>query len=203
MQDEERLQSAHDRLCLPLLAFGSEGHPEEVRDVAQFLIGLDDVFAAEHAQAGSSDGGNLAKDAMDVDVALLLRLVAELAAKVSRVCLWVTRGEACDQCLQHAHRVRSLQLLLLISFHEACKFRVDVVVGPNPKLEVLQLNLARELAIQEQKGGLSKVGVESEATPLARQLLDGVAAVLEDTFLAVDIADARDAVHRVHVGRVK
>src|SRR5580658_6448348 len=58
---------------------------------------------------------------------------------------------------------------------------VGDVIGP-----VIELLLSGQLAIQNQVGGF-------EISALLREFLDGIAAVTEDAFVAVDKSDAADA----------
>ena len=74
---------------------------------------------------------------MNMDVPLVLLLVAELSTEVSRVGLRVARRKTCNQGLQHAHGMRLLKLLLLIGFDETGQLRVDLIVCPDSLLKVL------------------------------------------------------------------
>jgi len=73
---------------------------------------------------------------------------------------------------------------------------VVLVVAFDSLGEHFELPIAWQLAVDEQERDLEEVGVLCE-------LLDRVAAVLEDSFLAVDERYAGDAVDGVHVGWVE
>ena len=116
--------------------------------------------------------------------------VADLVV-LDRARLRIEGRERADRRQQHPHRVgvvaEALHELLDVLVHE----RVDRdLVRP-----VVELLLGRQLAVDQQVGDL-------EVGRLLGQLLDRVAAVLEDPLVAVDEGDRRPARRRGHVGRV-
>ena len=101
------------------------------------------------SEAGSSDGWCLANHSVDVDISLLLRLVAELTAKVCWVRLWMARGEAGHDSLHHAHRVGLSETFTFVGLNKSVEFRVYTVVLPNFVLKSLVLRLRGQLAIDK------------------------------------------------------
>ena len=87
-------------------------------------------------------------------------------------------GQRTDRGHQHAHRVRvvaePLDELLAVLVQEGV---VRDVVHP-----LVQLTLSRQVAVQQQVGHLQEGGVLG-------QLLDGVAPVLQDSLISVDVGD--------------
>ena len=70
------------------------------------------------------------------------------------------------------------------------EFVIDVIAGSDLRLKAEDLILRWKLTVNQQESRLYK------SRPSCH-LVDGVAAVFENAFLAVDIRDSRDAVHRV------
>ena len=128
MQDEQSLQRVDDLLILCHLTFGTEGHLQEVSNVAKARVWLHHVLTLKDSQACGSDGRHLPNHTMNVDIPLLLRLVAELTPKVGRIGLGMARRKTGHKSLQHAHWMRILQFLLLIGLDETFKLLVDRVV---------------------------------------------------------------------------
>ena len=94
----------------------------------------------------------------------------------------VERRQRADRGHQHAHRVG----VVAEALHEALDVLVhERVVGDLVHPGVVLL-LGRQLAVDEEVGDLEEVG-------LLRELLDRVAAVLEDALVAVDEGDGRAA----------
>ena len=119
VQDKQGLKSTHDDIGLPVLGFGAKRHAQEVRDIAMVRFRLHDVLAIVDAQTSCCNGRNLADDTMDVHVTLVLILVDRLAS-IRRVRFRMTRGHAGDEHLQHAHRVRALQIIVLQGLNDSC-----------------------------------------------------------------------------------
>ena len=192
MQDEQSLERADDFGIARELVVAAKSHVQEVLHVAESRVRLDDIETEVHSVACSCDRRSTTDDSVDVNVSLLLGLVAELAAEVSWVRLGMQGGEASDDCLQHAHWVSVLFEVL----DEWVELWVVLVVAFDSLGEHFELPIAWQLAVDEQERDLEEVGVLCE-------LLDRVAAVLEDSFLAVDERYAGDAVDGVHVGWVE
>ena len=90
MQNEKGFQRVDNLVVLCHWTIWTEGHAHEVVDVTEVNIGFNDIFTLENTHAGSSDCGNLADDSVDVDISLLLGLIAKGSTKVS----WVRLGMA-------------------------------------------------------------------------------------------------------------
>lgn len=133
---------------------------------------------------------------MDVSVSLLLLLVAKLSAKEGRVGLWMARRKTGDDRLQHSHRVRLLKSITLVRSQEVCQLGVYLIVCPDTSLETQELLPRWKLSVDQQESSLREIGAHG-------QLVNGDSSVLKDTFLTVNVRNARDAVDRVHVGRVE
>ena len=103
----------------------------------------------------------------------------------------VERGERSDRREQHPHRVRVVPEAL----HELLRVLVKVRVKRHVLRELLQLFGGGQLPFQEQPRHLEERG-------LFGQLLDRIAAVLQDALVAVDEGDLRLARGRVREGRV-
>ena len=158
-------------------------HRQEVAGVAQVVVRIDVRLA--HGVAVRERGerrhlGDEPDDLLVADVGVLdLRRVG------------IERRQRADRGDEHPHRVRvvaeALHERLDVLVHE----RVDRdLVGP-----LVELGLRRQLAVDQQVGDL-------EVGRLLRELLDRVAAVLEDPVVAVDVGDRRAARRGVHERRV-
>ena len=117
--------------------------------------------------------------------------IARTSLVVDLVGVGVEGRERADRGDEHAHRVgvvaEALHEVLDVLVHE----RVDRdLVDP-----LLELGLGRQLAVDQQVGDL-------EVGRVLAQLLDRVAAVLEDARVAVDVGDRAAARRRVHERRV-
>ena len=103
----------------------------------------------------------------------------------------IERRERADGAQEDAHRVR----VVLEAFHQLLDVLVQHRVQRDLLRPLLQLVVARQLAENDQIRGLEVGG-------LLRQLLDGIAAVLEHPFIAIDVGDAAATRGRVHERRV-
>jgi hypothetical protein len=82
------------------------------------------------------------------------------------------------------------------TLEEAAQFFVQQSVAADLGVEVSQLLGGRQLAVDQEVGGLQEGGVLG-------QLLNGVAAVAQDTCVAVDVGDRRAAGGGVDEARVE
>jgi hypothetical protein len=90
----------------------------------------------------------------------------------------VEGGERADHAAHHRHRVG----IAAEAGIEACHLLVEHRVKRHAIVEIVLLRLGRQLAIEQQVAGLEEIAV-------LRQLLDRVAAIEQDTFVAVDKSD--------------
>ena len=168
VQDEqhvERLDQA--RVGLELRLAHLEEHREEVRGVAQVVVGVDVGLALRVAEGPGAQRRHLRDHADDLQVPVVG--VGDLAG------VGVERRQRADGGHEHAHRVG----VVAEALHERLDVLVDERVVGDLVLPRVVLLLGGQLAVDEQVGDLEEVR-------LLRQLLDGVAAVLEDPLLAVD-----------------
>jgi hypothetical protein len=117
---------------------------------------------------------------------LLARLLVEDLLRVR-----VERGERADRAQEDAHWMR----VVLEAFHQLLDVLVQHRVEGDLLRPLLQLRFARQLAEDDQIRGLEVCG------PLG-ELLDRVAAVFEDAFVAVDEGDAAATRRRIHECRI-
>ena len=167
-QDVERLDQP--RVGVVLLLRHLEQHREEVLGVVQVVVGVDVRLALRVTERPGAERRHLGDHADDLVVAHLR--IADVAG------LGVERRQRADRRHQHAHGVRVVA--------EALHQRLDVLVHERVERDLvhplLVLLLGGELAVDEQVRDLEERGVLG-------QLLDGVAAVLEDALVAVDVGD--------------
>ena len=171
VQDEEHVERLDQaRVGLELLLAHLEEHREEVGGVAQVVVGVDERLALRVAERPGAQGRHLGDHPHDLHVAVVG--VADVAG------VGVERRQRADGGHQHAHRVR----VVAESVHESLDVLVhERVVGDLVHPGVVLL-LGGELALDQEIGHLEEVG-------LLRELLDRVAAVLEDALVAVDVGD--------------
>ena len=129
-------------------------------------------------------------------ITLILTLIAERATIVSWVGFRMARGEAGNECLEHAHRMRVAQVILRVSLHEAIQLVIDRIACSDFRLKAQELALRWKLAIDQQESSLS------ESRPSCK-LVNRISSVFKDSLLAVDVGDSRDAIDCVHIGRIE
>ncbi len=180
VQDEQHVERPDQPLVgVELLLAHLEQHREEVRGVAELVVGVDERLALRVPERPGAEGRHLGDHPDDLHVPVVG--VADVAG------VRVERREGPDRRHQHPHRVRvvaePLHELLDVLVHERV---VGDLVHPG-----VVLRLGRQGAVHQEVGDLEEVG-------LLGQLLDGVAAVLEDPLLAVDEGDGAAAGGGVH-----
>src|SRR3954447_13879564 len=183
MQDEEHIQRLRDPRIRLVAALHLEQHREEVLGVVELVVGIDIREAHAVAIGPGREGGDLG-DQPDRRHVALLRVVDVLRVRIEG-------RERADVRQQHAHRVGVVA--------ESLVQLLDVLVGEGVVGDVvdpaLELGGRRELAKDQEVSDLEVGGVLAE-------LLDGDAAVLEDSLLAVDEGDRRTTGGGVGEGRV-
>ena len=175
VQDEQHVERLDQPLVgVELLLAHLEQHRQEVRGVAEVVVGVDERLALGVPERPGAEGRHLGDHPHDLHVPVVG--VADVAG------VGIERRQGPDRRHQHPHRVRvvaeALHELLDVLVHER-------VVGDLVHPRVV-LRLRRQGAVHQQVGDLEEVG-------LLGQLLDGVAAVLEDPLLAVDVGDGAAA----------
>ena len=175
VQDEQDLERAGEPrvgVILPLAHL--EEHREEVLGVAQLVVRIDVRLALRVPERPRAERRHLGDHPDDL-------LVADLGV-VDVPGFGVERGQRSDAGQQHAHRVR----VVAEALHQALHVLVDVGVEGDLVHPLLVLLLGRQLAVNEQVRDL-------EVRRGLRELLDGVAAVLEDPGFSIDVRDCRAA----------
>ena len=168
VQDEQHVEGLHQALVgLELLLAHPEQHREEVGGVAELVVGVDERLALRVPERPGAQGRHLGDQPDDLHVPVVG--VADVAG------VGIERREGPDRRHQHPHRVR----VVAESLHERLHVLVDERVVGDLVHPGVVLRLGRQAAMDQQVGDLEEVG-------LLRQLLDRVAAVLEDPLLAVD-----------------
>ena len=89
VKDEQFFQRANNHLVGCERVFWPENHPEEVRNVVQFLDWRNDIEIQMLPVAGRRDGGRAPNHPVDMNITLFLIRVAKLPAEVSRVGFWM------------------------------------------------------------------------------------------------------------------
>ena len=184
VQDEqhvERLRQPRVRLVLQLGHL--EQHREEVGRVGQVVVRID-VRQAEVVPVGERGERRHLRDQPD-------RRHVALVLVVDVLRVGVERRQRADRRQQHPHRVR----VVAEAVEELLDVLVDVGVHGDLVHPVVELVARRQLAVDQQVGDL-------EVGRLLAELLDRVAAVLEDAGGAVDVGDLAAAVRGVRVRRV-
>ena len=159
---------------LVLLLAHLEQHREEVLGVGEVVVGVDVRLALRVAERPGAEGRHLGDHAHHL-------VVADLGIG-DRAGLGVERRQCRHARQQHAHGVRVVPEAL----HEALEVLVHERVERDLVHPLLVLVLGGQLAVDEQVGDL-------EVCRRLGQLLDRVAAVLEDALLAVDEGDGAAA----------
>ena len=103
----------------------------------------------------------------------------------------IERRQRADAAGHHRHRVR----VAAEALEEAAHLLVNHRVVGDAVVEVRLLRLGRQLAVEQQIAGLEEVAVLGE-------LLDRIAAVEQDAFVAVDIGDLGLAARRRGEARI-
>ena len=175
VQDEQDVERLDQPLVgVELLLAHLEQHRQEVRGVAEVVVGVDERLALGVPERPRAEGRHLGDHPHDLHVPVVG--VADVAG------VGIERRQGPDRRHQHPHRVRvvaeALHELLDVLVHER-------VVGDLVHPRVV-LRLRRQAAVHQQVGDLEEVGLLGE-------LLDRVPAVLEDPLLAVDVGDGAAA----------
>ena len=184
MEDEQHVQrTLEPRVGRVLELRHFVHHPEEVPGVAEVVVGIDVRLAHVVAERERGEGRHLREQPDDLHRADPL--------VVDAVGIGVEGGQAADRGDEHAHRVG----VVAEALHEV----LDVLVHERVNRDLLhpigELALGGERAVDQQICDLQVGGVLA-------QLLDRVAAMLEDPGLPVDEGDRTATGGGVHVGRV-
>ena len=171
VQDEEHVERLDQALVgLELLLAHLEEHREEVGGVAEVVVGVDERLALRVAERPGAEGRHLGDHADDLHVPVVG--VGDVAG------VRVERRQRADRGHQHAHRVG----VVAEALHEGLHVLVDERVVGDLVHPGVVLRLGGQLAVDQEVGHLEEAG-------LLRQLLDRVAAVLQDALVAVDVGD--------------
>ena len=184
VQDEQHVERALEhRVDLVLQLRHPEQHVQEVAGEAEVVVGID-VGAADAVAVGvGGNRRNLRDEAVNL---LLARLLVEDLLGVR-----VERRKRADRAEEHAHRMG----VVLEPFHQLLDVLVQHRVERDLLGPLLELRVGRQLAEDDEIRRL-------EVGRLLGELLDRIAAILEDALVAVDVGDAAAARRGVHERRV-
>ena len=184
VQDEEHVQRAFEPRIGLIFELGHlVHHPEEVAGVVQLVVGIDVGLAHVVPEGERGQGRHLREQPDDLGHADLL--------VVDLVGVRVEGRQRADRGDEHPHRVR----VVAEALHEVLDVLVHEGVDRDLVDPLLQLRLRRQVPVDDQVGDL-------EVGRVLAQLLDRVAAVLQDPGVAVDVGDRAAAGGGVHVGGV-
>ena len=192
VEDEQDFEDLHDFGVGSEVSVGrgSIHHVQEVLNVAKVLLGGNNGLSNSVTVASSSNGGSASEHSVDVLVSLLTRVV-DFGTDVGGVGLRVERGHGGHQSAHHCHGVGIVSERL----DEGLKTIVVSRVLHDLLGESAELAFSRQFTVDEQERSLKEASLFSE-------LLNGIASVLKDTLVTVDVRDFGDAVHGVHVSGI-
>ncbi len=168
VQDEQDVEGLDQPgVGLELALAHLEEHPEEVLGVGQVVVRVDERLALGVPEGPRAERRHLGDQPHDLHVTVVG--VGDVAR------LGVERRQRADGGHQHAHRVG----VVAEALHEVADVLVHEGVEGDLVLPRVVLLAGGQLAVDQQVGDLEEVGVLG-------QLLDRVAAVLQDPLLAVD-----------------
>ena len=184
VEDEEHVHGVLQRRMRRVLHLRRlEHHVEEVARIGEVVVGIR-VRHPDHVSVAERGNGDHLRDEA-VDLLLPALRVEDVLG------LGIERAEGGDRRDQLAHRVG----VVAERVEQPLEVLVDDRVVGDVVRPVVELGLVRELAVDEEVGDL-------EVGALLGELLDRIAAVLEDAFVAVDEGDGAAAPRRVHEGGV-
>ena len=184
VEDEEHVQRARQaRIGLVAQLGHPVHHREEVAGIVEVVVGVDVGLSPVVAVGERGERRHLCEQPDYLDGAHLL--VCHLVG------VGVEGRQGADRGDEHAHRVGVIAKAL----HEV----LDVLVNERVNRDLIhpgvQLRAGRQRAVDQQVGHL-------EVGRVLTQLLDRIAAMLQDAGLAVDVGDRAATRGRVHVGGV-
>ena len=184
VEDEEHVERLRQPGIGLVLHLGLlEHHREEVLGVAEVVVRID-VGKPQVVAVGEGRQRRHLRDQPDRRHVALLGIVDLLGVRVEG-------REGADAAEQHPHRMR----VVAEGLEQVLDVLVDEGVVGDVEGPALELGLGRQLAEDQQVGDLQVGGVLAE-------LLDRIAAVLEDALVTVDVGDLGAAGGRVGEGRV-
>ena len=173
MQDEDALHGARQhRIDLVILARHREAHVQEVCREIQLVLRINERLADMILVGHRRDRRHLGDQAHGRDHAL----VADPKCRSSRG----RRPKSADHAAHHRHRMR----IAAEAGEEARHLLVDHGVARDAIVEIVLLRLRRQLAIEQQVADFEEIAVLGE-------LVDRIAAVQKNAFVAVDEGDLR------------
>ncbi len=171
VQDEQDVQRLRrDRIDVVGLGRHGEHHVEQVRTVVEMVLRVHERLAEILLVGGCRDGRDLGDHAVRENLALARILVVGGVV--------VERRERADDAGEHGHRMG----VVTEAVEEAPQRLVDHGVAADRGLELFQLALVRQLAVEDQVGHFDEGGVGC-------QLFDRVAAIQQHALVAVDVGD--------------
>ena len=178
MEDEDAVHRPRQhRIDLVLLARHRVAHAQEVRGVVEVVLRIDEGLTDRILVGHRCERRHLRDHADRRDVAL--DRIGDVGGVV------VERGERADRADHHCHRMGVAPEPL----EEPAHLLVNHGVAGHDVVEFRLLGRGRQLAVEQEVAGLEKVAVLGE-------LLDRIAAIEQDAFVAVDIGDLGFAARR-------
>ena len=180
VEDEEDVQCAlNSRVHFVLRLRHLKQHVQEVPRVAEIVIGIDVGKSKMMPIRVGSDRGHFPDQTKDLELAGL--------GIVDVLCIRIERGESRNGAYEHPHRVR----VVVESLHELLGVLMDHCVVRYVVHPFIQLPCCWKLPVQDQVGYL-------EIGAFLRELLDWIAAISQDPFVAIDEGDLALARCRIH-----
>ena len=173
VQDEDALHGARQhRIDLVFLARHGKAHVQEVGGVVQLVLRINERLADVVFVGHRGDGRHLGDQAHGSDHPLVL------IGNVGRV---VIEGrQRADHAAHHRHRMR----IAAEAGEKARHLLVHHGVARDAVVEIFLLRLGRQFAVEQQVADFQEVA-------MLGQLLDRIAAMQQDAFVAVDEGDLR------------
>ncbi len=183
VQDQEDLKRPLQHRVGLELAADLERHVDVVADIAQVVARENVGQPAGMAEGKGGDGGELGHqpDALEVAAGRILDVLG----------VGIERRQCPDRAQQGTHRVG----IVAEALEELDDVGMDVGVVAHVVLPPVQLGLRGQLTLEQEVGYFEEAG-------LLCQLLDGVSAVPEDAFVAVDERDGAATAGGIEEGRV-
>ena len=171
VQDEDAVHRARQhRVRLVFLGRHREAHAQEIRGVVEVVLRINERLADVVLVGHRRERRHLRDHADRRDHAL------QRIGDVGRVV--IERRQRADRAAHHRHRVR----VAAEALEEPAHLLVHHRVAGHAIVEVGLLRRGRQFAVEQQVAGLEEVAVLGE-------LVDRIAAIEQDAFVAVDIGD--------------
>ncbi len=184
MQGEQLVQRVGLHLAdLVILARRGEGHVQEIAGIAEIVAWIDEGLAQGILESPGGDGRHLGDQPVRGDHPVFRVIEVQVIV--------VEGGERADGGAHHCHRMR----VAAEAAEENLHLLLEHGVVGNRILELLQFLGVRKISLEQKIGDL-------EEMRLLGKLLDGIASVLQNALVTVDIGDLGRAASRRPVTRI-